>query len=67
MEPRLDKRHFSITTLQDKDREEAEFWHSKSPEERLAALELTRQILYGYDPDTARLRRVLEVVERPPR
>jgi hypothetical protein len=62
--PRLDKAHFSITTLDEADREDAIYWRSRTPEERLAALELTRQTLYGYDPDTARLHRVLEIVER---
>jgi hypothetical protein len=38
-----------------------EFWRSKSMAERLAALELTRQIFYGYDPDVDRMQMVLEV------
>ena len=29
----------------------------------MQALELMRQIIYGYDPATARLQRVFEVVE----
>jgi hypothetical protein len=39
------------------------YWHSKTPAERWEALELLRQIAYGYDPATARLQRVLEIVE----
>ena len=42
------------------------YWHSKTPQERLEALELMRQINYGYDPVTDRLQRVLEVVEFTP-
>ena len=42
-----------------------EFWLSRPPAERLAAMELMRQIAYGYDPATTRLQRVLEVAERP--
>jgi len=38
-----------------------EYWKTRTMEERLAALELTRQILNGYDPDTTRFQRVLEV------
>jgi hypothetical protein len=34
--------------------------------ERLEALEQMRQILYGYDPATTRLQRVLTVAERKP-
>ena len=39
------------------------YWHSKTPQERLEALELMRQINYGYNPTTERLQRVLEVDE----
>jgi hypothetical protein len=39
------------------------YWLSKTLEERLEALELLRQIHYGYDPTTERLQRVLTVVE----
>lgn len=63
-EPRLDRSAFSVTTLQDQDRLDDAFWHAKSSTERLAAIELSRQILYGYNPATERLRRVLEVIER---
>ncbi len=42
-----------------------EFWRTKTMEERLEALELTRQVLNGYDPDTARFQRVLEVTRHP--
>ena len=37
------------------------YWLSKTPYERLQALELMRQIIYGYDPSAARLQRVLEI------
>jgi len=41
-------------------------WQTKPPQERmeaLEALELLRQIVYGYGPATTRLQRVLEVAE----
>jgi hypothetical protein len=38
-------------------------WHSRTPQERLWALELMRQKAYGYDPATARLQRVFEVAQ----
>lgn len=62
--PRLDRRCISVGTLSAGDDTKA-FWAAKSPQERLQALELNRQIFFAYDPTTARLQRVLEVVERP--
>jgi hypothetical protein len=59
---RLDKTKFSVGSLHD-DPDERAFWWSKTPHERLAAMEFLRQLNYGYDPDTARLERVFEVVE----
>jgi hypothetical protein len=40
-----------------------EYWLSKTPAERFEALELLRQIAYGYDPATERLQRVFEVTK----
>lgn len=59
---RMDKTAFSVTTLSEKSGDR-EYWLSKTPQERLAALELIRQINYGYDPATAKLERILEIVE----
>ncbi len=61
---RIDKSKLSVTSLFDKS-DDKEYWLSKTPQERLAALELMRQINYGYDPTTARLERVLEIAEFP--
>ncbi len=61
---RIDRSKLSVTLLFDKSDDRA-YWLSKTPQERLAALELMRQINYGYDPTTARLERVLEIVEFP--
>ena len=43
------------------------YWRSRTPDERLAALELSRQIAYGYDPTARGLSRFFEVAELPPR
>ncbi len=43
--------------------DEREFWHSRTPAERLKALELMRQVIYGYDPSATRLQRVFWVVD----
>jgi hypothetical protein len=61
-EYRLDKTAFSVADLTDEPDERA-YWLSKTPEERLRAAEFLRQHLYGYDPATARLQRVFEVVD----
>lgn len=42
-----------------------EYWKTKTMHERLEALELTRQVMNAYDPDTTRLQRVLEVTRCP--
>ncbi|HEY1182592.1 MAG TPA: hypothetical protein VGE89_00310 [Bryobacteraceae bacterium] len=59
---RLDRSVFEVVPL-DEDRSDREYWLMKSPAERMEALELMRQIVYGYDPATTRLQRVLEVAE----
>jgi hypothetical protein len=59
----IDKTAFSVMSFAEAAEEDRTFWRSKTPEERLAALELLRQIHYGYDPATTRLQRVLEIVE----
>jgi hypothetical protein len=45
--------------------DERVYWRERSPEERLRAVELMRQVMYGYDPSAARLQRVLAVVDAP--
>jgi hypothetical protein len=44
-----------------------EYWLSRPPVERFAHLEFLRQLNYGYDPATARLQRILEIVPLKPR
>jgi len=63
---KIDKNAFSVGSLRDPSDEKA-YWLSKTPQERLEALELMRQIVYGYDPATTRLQRVFEVAQRPQR
>lgn len=47
---------------QSQDEENLKFWLSKTPRERVAAVEYLRRQYYG---DTARLQRVARVVDRP--
>jgi len=58
----IDKAALTITPLSESD--EKEYWLAKSPYERLQAVELMRQILYGYDPTTTRLQRILTVAHQ---
>ncbi len=62
--PKMDKSAFSVVSLEEADSDEVEYWLSKTPYERLDALETLRQIFYGYNPTTTRLQRVLEITER---
>ena len=59
-ELRMDRTAFSVVTT-DTPSDAKEYWRSKTIEERLVALEWTRQVFNGYDPDTTRFQRVLEV------
>jgi hypothetical protein len=61
---RIDKTALSAGSLLEPS-DEKSYWLAKSPEERLAAVELMRQIVYGYDPSATRLQRVLEIAQRP--
>ena len=43
--------------------DEKPYWLSKTPYERLTAMELMRQIIYGYNPSSIRLQRVLAIAQ----
>jgi len=58
----LDRTAFSVVSLFAESDEKA-YWLSKTPLERIQAIEFMRQIAYGYDPSSARLQRVLTVAE----
>src|SRR5205814_10247 len=62
---RMDKTAFSVVPLGDES-SDREYWWAQDPLDRLEALEWMRQVVYGYDPISDRIQRVLEVVERPP-
>jgi len=62
--PRLNKKVISIlSSFEEADKQDEEYWRSRTPIERLQHMELLRRINYGYD-STARLQRVLEIAER---
>ncbi len=57
---RMDRTAFSVRSLSDEHDHKA-YWKSKTPLERPEAGELMRPIIYGYDPATIRLQRVLRL------
>lgn len=59
---KMDKSFFSVADLNEES-DEAAYWQAQTPEARLEALELMRQVMYGYDPSTARLERLFETAE----
>ncbi len=61
----LDRTAFSVVaSFGDADRADAQYWWAQPAEIRLRYLEQLRQLNYGHHA-TARLQRVLEVIERP--
>jgi len=62
--PRIDRTAFSVvSSFEEADKQDKEYWLSRTPQERLQYMELLRRINYG-PAATARLQRVLEIVER---
>ena len=62
--PRIDRTVFSVvSSFEEADKEDKEYWFSRTPLERLQHMELLRRINYGSNA-TARLQRVLEIAER---
>ena len=59
---KVDRTAFSVASLTDASDEKA-YWLARTPLERLIQVEILRRINYGHTA-TARLQRVLEVVER---
>ncbi len=46
----MDKTAFAVLSFAEAAEKDRTYWWSKTPEERWAALELLRQIHYGYHP-----------------
>jgi hypothetical protein len=59
--PRVDRSALAVVPFGE-DNGDREYWWSRTPEERLAHVEMLRRINYG-DAATARLQRVLEITE----
>lgn len=52
-----------LSELDQKDVEDVEFWRQQPIEKRLEAIEMLRQVCYGYDPLADRLPRILEIIK----
>jgi hypothetical protein len=63
---KLDKTAMTITPLNETGGDKG-YWLSRTPYERLQAVEILRRLNYGNDQSAARLQRVLEVARRTPR
>ena len=63
IDERLDKTVFSFTTNDEADADDVDYWLSKTPQERIKALEYLRKWVYGDDQVDARLQRVFTIVK----
>lgn len=63
---RMNRSFLTVGTLDKDPRSEARYWLSKTPQERLIALELLRMRLANYDNTTARLQRFYTVAQLIP-
>jgi hypothetical protein len=61
----IDLSVLKVGTLQEDPLEETRFWLTKTPQERLAAVELLRMRLADYYNTTSRLQRFFTVTVRP--
>jgi hypothetical protein len=60
--PRINKKIWIVTSIGD-DREEMQYWLSRTPSERLNAIEYNRRMVYGIDRTSSRLQRFFEIAE----
>ena len=61
-EPKVDRTVLTVTGLREND--EDRYWWSRTPLERLEAIEVNRQVVYGYLSTPPRFQRLLEVARR---
>jgi hypothetical protein len=64
---RVNRNVFSVSSLEEAEKDTLAYWRQRTPDERLEALELSRQIAYGYDPTARGLSRFFEIAPFPPR
>ena len=61
IEEKIQRNVFEIVDLKDAD--DSDYWHNRSPIERVEAIEFMRKVMFGNDRVSQRLQRVLAVVE----
>ncbi len=68
MNHRMDRKAFKIKNIHDDD-SDYKYWMSKTPQERLEAVEIIREHYFGLINDGVkpRLQRVYTIIERKPR
>ena len=61
----MDRSVIRVMTLEEaeEDYSDIDYWLAQPPAKRLEALELLRQIAYGYDPDTAIISGPVRIIE----
>ena len=59
---KVDRTVLTTTTLAEAGHD-LNYWLAQPPIKRLEGIELMRQAMYHYDPDTTRLSRVLTIIE----
>ena len=65
LEMRVDRTKISVfSDFEESEKAEREYWYSRTPEERMLALEMMRRIAYGYDENSPGLQRIFEIAER---
>jgi hypothetical protein len=60
---RVDRTALSVVDLHD-DLGEVDYWMRQPPVKRFEAMEFLRQQVHLYDPETAKIERVLTIIER---
>ncbi|MEM1127752.1 MAG: hypothetical protein AAGI71_13955 [Bacteroidota bacterium] len=61
---RIDRSAFSITSFDEVEARDRAYWLALNPQARLEALEMMRQINYGYDATADRIQRTVEIAQR---
>ena len=51
-----------LLTQEEAEAEDRTYWHSKTPAQRMAAAEQLRQAAFGYDPATARIQAIAQII-----
>ena len=63
---RMNVDHNTVTVVRLHHGSDDAYWCSRTPEERMRAIQTNRIAAYGYERATARLHRVLEISRRSP-